>query len=46
MKIRFFEPLIMIQREGWVWLNSVTPATDNYDNYDNDNDNDNNNDRK
>ncbi|MHA7284195.1 hypothetical protein [Arthrobacter sp. TMS2-4] len=30
VKIRFLEPLIHIHREGWVWLNSVTPApTDN-----------------
>ncbi len=26
VKIRFLEPLIKIQREGWVWLSSVTPA--------------------
>ncbi|WP_162149338.1 hypothetical protein [Arthrobacter sp. Br18] len=26
VKIRFFEPLIMIQREGWVWLGAVTPV--------------------
>jgi hypothetical protein len=26
VKIRFLEPLIKIQREGWVWLNAVTPA--------------------
>ncbi|WP_049822810.1 hypothetical protein [Arthrobacter sp. H41] len=26
VKIRFFEPLIMIQREGWVWLSAVAPA--------------------
>jgi hypothetical protein len=25
VKIRFLEPLIKIQREGWVWLNAVTP---------------------
>ncbi|MBG6184896.1 hypothetical protein IWX65_002874 [Arthrobacter sp. CAN_A214] len=29
VKIRFFESLIMIQREGWVWLSSVTPVPDN-----------------
>lgn len=28
VKIRFIEPLIKIHREGWVWLSSVTPATD------------------
>lgn len=28
VKIRFLEPLIKIQREGWVWLNAVTPAPD------------------
>ncbi len=27
VKIRFFEPLIMIQREGRVWLGAVTPAS-------------------
>ncbi|WP_104181658.1 hypothetical protein [Arthrobacter sp. B0490] len=26
VKIRFLEPLIRIHREGWVWLNAVTPA--------------------
>ena len=26
VKIRFFEPLILIQREGWVWLSAVTPT--------------------
>ncbi len=26
VKIRFFEPLTLIQREGRVWLNAVTPA--------------------
>jgi hypothetical protein len=26
VKIRFLEPLIKIQREGWVWLSVVTPA--------------------
>lgn len=26
VKIRFLEPKILIQREGWVWLNAVTPA--------------------
>ena len=26
VKIRFFEPLILIHREGWVWLISVTPV--------------------
>lgn len=26
VKIQFLEPLIKIQREGWVWLNAVTPA--------------------
>jgi hypothetical protein len=26
VKIRFLEPLIKIQREGWVWLSAVTPA--------------------
>ncbi len=26
VKIRFFEPLIMIQREGWVWRGAVTAA--------------------
>ena len=26
VKIRFLEPLIKIQREGWVWLGAVTPA--------------------
>ncbi|MEG9247851.1 hypothetical protein V6S67_07125 [Arthrobacter sp. Soc17.1.1.1] len=26
VKIRFLEPLIQIQREGWVWLNSVLPV--------------------
>ena len=25
VKIRFLEPLIKIQREGWVWLSAVTP---------------------
>ncbi|MHA7284626.1 hypothetical protein [Arthrobacter sp. TMS2-4] len=25
VKIRFLEPVIMIQREGWVWLSAVTP---------------------
>ncbi|MEG9249978.1 hypothetical protein V6S67_17955 [Arthrobacter sp. Soc17.1.1.1] len=29
VKIRFLEPLIQIQREGWVWLNSVTPVPNN-----------------
>ncbi|PPB49852.1 hypothetical protein C4K88_03945 [Arthrobacter pityocampae] len=24
VKIRFLEPVIMIQREGWVWLSAVT----------------------
>jgi hypothetical protein len=34
VKIRFLEPLIQIQREGWVWLNSVTPAPEsNHSNY-------------
>jgi hypothetical protein len=28
VKIRFLEPLIQIQREGWVWLNSVTPVSE------------------
>ena len=32
VKIRFPEPLIKIQREGWVWLSSVTPAPDNTNN--------------
>jgi hypothetical protein len=27
VKIRFLEPLIKIHREGWVWLNAVTPAS-------------------
>jgi hypothetical protein len=31
VKIRFLEPLIKIQREGWVWLNAVTPASDGQD---------------
>ena len=26
VKIRFQEPLIKIQREGWVWLSAVTPV--------------------
>ncbi|RJT97049.1 hypothetical protein D6T65_15185 [Arthrobacter frigidicola] len=26
VKIRFFEPLIMIRREAWVWRGAVTPA--------------------
>ena len=25
VKIRFLEPMIHIHREGWVWLNAVTP---------------------
>ncbi|WP_028278575.1 hypothetical protein [Arthrobacter sp. H5] len=25
-KIRFFEPLIMIHREGWVWLGAIAPV--------------------
>ena len=33
VKIRFLEPLIKIQREGWVWLNAVTPAPDEEDEY-------------
>lgn len=40
VKIRFFEALIMIQREGWVWLSSVTPAPDNDDTENNGNDKD------
>jgi hypothetical protein len=31
VKIRFLEPLIKIQREGWVWLNAVTPAPNGHD---------------
>ncbi|MBG6218624.1 hypothetical protein IWX75_003111 [Arthrobacter sp. CAN_A6] len=31
VKIRFLEPLIKIQREGWVWLSAVTPAPDGQD---------------
>lgn len=31
VKIRFLEPAIHIQREGWVWLNAVTPAHDGQD---------------
>jgi hypothetical protein len=31
VKIRFLEPLIKIQREGWVWLNAVTPAPNGQD---------------
>jgi hypothetical protein len=27
VKIRFLEPLIKIQREGWVWLSAVTPTS-------------------
>ncbi|MEG9250124.1 hypothetical protein V6S67_18695 [Arthrobacter sp. Soc17.1.1.1] len=36
VKIRFLEPLIQIQREGWVWLNSVTPVPNstNHSNHD------------
>ncbi|MHA7294339.1 hypothetical protein [Arthrobacter sp. HLT1-21] len=26
VKVSFFEPGIRIQREGWVWVGSVTPA--------------------
>lgn len=26
VKVSFFEPGIKIQREGWVWVGSVTPA--------------------
>ncbi|MDQ0734710.1 hypothetical protein QFZ50_001173 [Arthrobacter agilis] len=26
VKIRFLEHMIKTQREGWVWLNAVTPA--------------------
>jgi len=25
VRIRFLEPMIKIHREGWVWLNAVTP---------------------
>ncbi|MHA7239580.1 hypothetical protein [Arthrobacter sp. TMS1-12-1] len=31
VKIRFLEPMIDIQREGWVWLSAVTPARDGQD---------------
>ncbi|WDF35058.1 hypothetical protein PTW37_16265 (plasmid) [Arthrobacter agilis] len=31
VKIRFLEPLIKIQREGWVWLSAVTPAPNGED---------------
>jgi hypothetical protein len=31
VRIRFLEPLIKIQREGWVWLSAVTPAPDEED---------------
>jgi hypothetical protein len=34
VKIRFLEPLIKIQREGWVWLSAVTPASNTGDNVD------------
>ncbi|KNC19031.1 hypothetical protein AC792_08630 [Arthrobacter sp. RIT-PI-e] len=27
VKIRFLKPLIKIQREGWVWLSAVKPAS-------------------
>jgi hypothetical protein len=43
VKIRFLEPLIQIQREGWVWLNSVTPVPKS--NHNNNHDNKQNNDR-
>lgn len=29
IKVSFFEPGIKIQREGWVWVGSVTPAASN-----------------
>jgi hypothetical protein len=38
VEIRFLESLIQIQREGWVWLNSVTPVpnSNNHSNHDDD----------
>lgn len=31
VKVTFFEPGIRIQREGWVWVGSVTPAAPDED---------------